>query len=74
MIDSIWTTPFNKRQEFEDKFSRLVDPFISSYTGDQPVIAWNSDRVQPVIHQDFLNHLPDHLRQEVEKLMDHLGE
>lgn len=50
------------KEEFENKFYQLVDPYIESYPG--PVIlSWYTTK--PTIPIDFLNHLPAPVQEKV---------
>lgn len=72
MIDTIWLTPSYKRQHFDSQFSDLVNPYVSSYSGRQPIMSWYSDKEEPQIHEDFLNHLPAEIRKKVFNLVKEL--
>ena len=69
MSDTIWTTPADKRQAFDDQFANLVNNYVPTYKGGQPIMTWHSDRVTPVVHTDFLAHLPEYIRQKVNELI-----
>lgn len=74
MDDIIWAVPFSKRQNFEMEFSKRVTSFVNSYNGTQPIMTWYSDRNLPEISSDFLKHLPDYIRDEIETLIKKLSE
>lgn len=72
MANVIWATSAEKRHEFEDNFTSLVNNYVDTYEGGQPIISWNSDKIYPVIHQDFFNHLPRDVQERIKFLIERL--
>jgi hypothetical protein len=69
MTDTIWATSAKQRQSFDDDFASLVNNYISTYKGGQPIMSWHSDQIKPEIHKEFLAHLPDYIREKVLNLV-----
>lgn len=72
MIDVIWETSAKQRQEFDEKFANLVNAFVSTYKGSQPIISWHSDKVKPIINVEFWAHLPSDIQKELTTLLEAL--
>jgi hypothetical protein len=72
MINHIWATSSKKRQEFDDQFAELVNDYVETYKGGQPIISWFSDSVEPKIHKNFFDHLPSHIQSRIKKLIQKL--
>lgn len=62
-----------QRQGFDEKFGELVDKYVDSYSGDQPIIIWRSDTTKPIVHDEFLNHLPDNIRNKVFQIIEKIS-
>ena len=73
MKDIIWKTPSKKRQYFDDQFAILVSSHVRNYKGKQPIISWNSDKMEPDIIEDFWHHLPSDIKQRLKTLINSLN-
>ena len=73
MRNTIWLTSAIKRQKFEDDFASLVNQYVKTYKGGQPILSWYSDKVYPEIHQDFLKYLPQNIRDKINALLQEIN-
>lgn len=70
MTNVIWELSFKKRQEFEVQFAFLVLEYVNSYNGKQPIMSWDSNLSYPLLEEEFLKHLPQHIKTNVETLLE----
>ena len=54
-----------KRQDFKDKFNSLVNTYVETYKGGQPIMSWSIEKAKPEIHRDFFNHLPQNVQDKI---------
>ena len=62
-------TSEEKRKQFEDQFSGLVNKHIDDYKGPHPIVSWNNDSANPEIHPSFFSQLPEDIQSAVELLL-----
>lgn len=57
------------RLKFEEKFNRLITPYVDSYTKSTSIRCDDIPTGHITIHPEFLNHLPKDIKSAVEALV-----
>ncbi len=58
-----------KKKDFENKFSSLVNEHIENYKGSHPIVTWHADKTKPSIEPGFFASLPLKLQEDIELLL-----
>jgi hypothetical protein len=72
MPQTSWTRTDSERKEFNNQFDRLVDKYIETYNGPQPIFTWSSESGLPHINTHFIQHLPEEIKIQVKELITSL--